>query len=161
MSQPVGSAGDSFPHAASARMSASCTASSAVAKSAPRRTRTLNTRGTSSRSPTSFMGLRPPVLHHARLGVWRTARTGGSAPSCPPSVGEVWRRGHEGSDLEPFVDGFAAGARCGRQLTGELDGALAAVYVYHHPPRDQVLRLGERAVGHCRPPFAVRADPHA
>ena len=50
---PVGSAGNSSPHAESARMSASCTASSAVAKSAPRQTRTLNTRGTSWRSSTS------------------------------------------------------------------------------------------------------------
>ena len=53
MSHPVGSAGDSSAHAACARMSASWVASSAVAKSAPRPTRTLNTRGTSWRSSTS------------------------------------------------------------------------------------------------------------
>jgi len=59
------------------------------------------------------------------------------------------------------VDRFAAGPRCCRQLTGELDRSLVAVDVDHHPSRDQVLRFGERAVGHRRPPLAVVADPHA
>src|SRR4051812_4699337 len=133
MSHPVGSAGGSSPHAENARMSASCTASSAVAKSAPRRTRTVKTRGTSSRTATSSTG----------------------------SMAEVGWRCHEGSELQPFVDRLAARPGCGRQLTGELDRSFVAVDVDHHPSRYQVLRLGERAVGHGRPALAVVADPHA
>ena len=53
MSHPCGSAGGCCSHTDSARISASCTASSAVARSAPRRTRTLKARGTSWRSSTS------------------------------------------------------------------------------------------------------------
>src|SRR6188472_1549336 len=120
-SQPVGSAGGSSPQAESARISASWTASSAVAKSAPRRTRTLRTRGTSARSSTSST-----------------------------SVLEGGRGGEEGPDLEPLVDRLASGSRRGRQLTGELEGPVVGVDVDDHPPRDQVLRLGERAVGHRR-----------
>ena len=73
----------------------------------------------------------------------------------------VGRLGQEGPDLQPLVDRLAAGPGCGRQLTGELDRPLVAVDVDHHPARDQVLRLGERAVGHRRAPLAVGADPHA
>ena len=67
----------------------------------------------------------------------------------------------EGPDLQPLVDRLAAGAGRGRQLAGELDRPLVAVDVDHHPAGDQVLRLGERAVGHRRPPLAVGADPDA
>jgi len=53
ISQAVGSDGGELCQAPSARISASCTASSAVAKSAPRPTSTPSTRGTSTRSSTS------------------------------------------------------------------------------------------------------------
>src|SRR5215213_2172982 len=112
-------------------MSASCTASSAVAKSAPRRTRTLNTRGTSARSATSS-----------------------------PSLGDGRRLVHEGPHLEPLVDRLAVGARCGRELTGELDRPLVAVDVDDHPPGDEVLRLRERPVDRGRTAVDVEADPN-
>src|SRR4051812_21732632 len=134
MSQPPGSDGGSSSHAESARMSASCTASSAVAKSAPRWTRTLSTRGTSSRSSTPRMG---------------------------GSVVEAMRCGQERPNLEPLVDGFTTGAGRGRQLAGELDRPLVAVDVDHHPTGDEVLRLRKRTVGDRRPSLAVVADPHA
>ena len=69
--------------------------------------------------------------------------------------------GQERPDLEPLVDRLAAGARGGRQLTSELDRSLLAVDVDHEPAGDQVLRLGERPVGHRRAPLAVGADPQA
>src|SRR4051794_25651506 len=131
-SQPVGSAGGSSPHVESARMSASWTASSAVAKSAPRRTRTLKTAGTSPRSSTSST-----------------------------SLGDVGRRSHERPDLEPLEDRLAVGARRRRELTGELDGALVAVDVDRHPAGNQVLGLGKGAVDHCRSALAVVAHPRA
>ena len=81
MSQPVGSAGSSSPHAESARMSASCTASSAVAKSAPRRTRTLKTRGTSSRSSTLVHGHWVTVGGAARNGRTSSHSWIGSPPA--------------------------------------------------------------------------------
>jgi hypothetical protein len=56
MSHALGSSGCCRGHTSTARMSASCTASSAVAKSAPRRTSAASTPGISSRSRDSSSG---------------------------------------------------------------------------------------------------------
>ena len=56
--------------------------------------------------------------------------------------------------------GFAARTRCGREFAGELDRSFLAVDVDDHPARDQILRLGERAVGHRWLTAAVGTDPH-
>src|SRR3954471_24504255 len=68
------------------------------------------------------------------------------------------RLGQERAYLEPLVDRLPARPGGGRQLPGQFDGALVAVDVDHHPAGDEVLRLGERAVGDRRAPLAVVPD---
>src|SRR5262249_23353609 len=45
------------------------------------------------------------------------------------------------------------------QLPGQLEGALVAVDVDHHPAGDEVLGLSERAIGDRRTPLTVIPDP--
>ena len=51
--------------------------------------------------------------------------------------------------------GFPPAPGSRRQLAGQLDRPLVAVDVDRHPTGDQVLGLGERAVGDRWPPLAV------
>src|SRR5215218_395593 len=124
--------------------SASWTASSADAKSAPRRTRTPITSGISSRSRDSSTPVSMPVP--------------GAAVR---SVGDQGRGAEEGPHLQPLVDRLPAGSGRGRQLSGQLDGAVPGVDVDDHPAGDQVLGLRERTIGDRRPPLAVVADEGA
>ena len=72
------------------------------------------------------LGRRPrPSRSLRRDGRGRSGPVGraGVARRRPPSLGDGGRLGEERSDLQPFVDRFAAGTRCPRQLTGEVDGS--------------------------------------
>src|SRR3954453_3440028 len=71
------------------------------------------------------------------------------------------RRGQERAQLEPLVDRLPARPGGRRQLSGQLDGALVAVDVDHHPAGDEVLDLGEWAVGDRRAALAVVPDERA
>ena len=59
------------------------------------------------------------------------------------------------------MDRLAAGARRGGQLAGQLERPLVGVDVDDHPAGDEVLGLGERAVGDRRPALAVVPDQRA
>src|SRR5690625_348662 len=133
-SQPFGSRGGWSGQVRSASMRPSWTASSAAAKSAPRRTRTLITSGTSERSRSS---------------------------SITASGGAVRGLVQERAQLQPLAHGPTAGARSRGELAGKLQRPVVAVHVDHHPARDQVLRLRERAVGHRRLALAVEPDERA
>ena len=138
-SQPFGSRGGSSGHTRTASTSASWTASSAAAKSAPRRTRT-------------------PEHGRDDGPCSRALVDRGSTAGHSVTVG---RLAVERAQLEPLVDRLAAGPRRRRQLPGQLERPLVAVDVDDHPAGDQVLGLGERAVGDRRPALAVVADPRA
>src|SRR5690625_2239509 len=132
--QAFGSRGGWSGQVRSASTSPSWTASSAAAKSAPRRTRAPITSGTRERSRSS---------------------------SITASGGGVRCLVQERAQLEPLTDWLATGPRRGGELTGDLESPVVAVHVDHHPARDQVLRLGERAVGHRRLALAVEPDERA
>src|SRR6478735_77137 len=151
-SQPLRSRGGSARSAAPgapkvrhASTSASCTASSAVAKSAPRRTRTPMTAGTSGRSVA------------VSKAPSRAPGAGGASAAVTGSGVGRGRCAVEGAHLEPLVDRPAVLARGQRQLAGELDGTVPAVDVDDVPPGDEVLGLRERAVGGR---LALLVGPH-
>ena len=119
------------------RESASCTASSAAAKSPKRRTTAPSTCGASSRSRCS------PVVH--RVGGRRHASR---------------RRAHHLAHLDRHVQRRAALARRRRRARGDLVGALGVSHVDDPVAGEKLLGLGERAVGHLgRAALAGAHDP--
>ena len=73
----------------------------------------------------------------------------------------VGRLGQERAQFEPLVDRLPACAGRGRQLAGQFDGSVVVVDVDHHPAGNEVLGLGERAVGDRRATLTVVPDEGA
>ena len=81
------------------------------------------------------------------------ARAPAAATSFTRSIAGGWVR--NGRTSSHSWIGSPPGPGAADSSPGELDRAVPGLHVDDHPAGDEVLRLGERAVGHRRAPLAV------
>src|SRR5699024_9545568 len=113
-----------------ASSSASWRASSAVAKSSPRRTSVARAPGTRKRSSSSSQA----------WPLW-------PAGCCPITASVLGAVGHHLPHVYPLVQRRAAGPGLGGNIGGDLHGPFVGVHVHQEPARHQVTGLGVRALG--------------